>query len=222
MKYFNKDFIDFFKELSENNDRDWFNGQKSRFEASVKKPFEQFLGDLIAGAAKLDRRIEIEPKDAVFRIHKDVRFSKDKSPYKLHMGAIISPYGRKNMGFPGFYIQLGADEIWLGGGAYELSKEQLSDMRYAILNDSQKALKILKSKGFASLYGELQGEQNKILPEPLRSAAEAIPMLKNKQFYYMATLKPSAMMKDDFPEVCLEHFKAGKDWNAFCEEAMFG
>jgi uncharacterized protein (TIGR02453 family) len=222
MKYFSRDFIDFFKELSENNDRNWFTKEKGRFEASVKKPFESFLKDLIAGTSALDMRITIEPKEAVFRIHKDVRFSKDKSPYKLHMSAIISPYGRKNMVFPGWYIQLGAEETWIGGGAYELSKEQLSDMRYSILHDSSKALSILESKTFVSHYGELQGEQNKVLPEPFKAAVKGLPVLKNKQFYYMASLEPQAMLKDDFLDVCLEYFRAGMEWNVFCEEAMFG
>ena len=81
MTYFTKDFLDFFKELAANNHKDWFHANKKRYEASVKDPFKVFVQDMIDRAAAKDDRFAGEAKNAIFRINRDIRFSKDKSPY---------------------------------------------------------------------------------------------------------------------------------------------
>lgn len=95
MAHFTQDYLDFFKELAANNNKDWFHGNKKRYEASVKKPFEEFVQDIINRTSELDDRFAGEAKKAVFRIYRDVRFSKDKTPYKLNCSAIIAPGGKK-------------------------------------------------------------------------------------------------------------------------------
>ena len=93
--YFNHQFVDFFKELSKNNNTQWFNENKKSYETHVKLPFIKFIDDLIIEMSKLDETIAIEAKDAITRINRDIRFSKDKSPYKMHVSAIISAKGKK-------------------------------------------------------------------------------------------------------------------------------
>ena len=95
-----KNALDFLKELSKNNNREWFHANKKRYEADLKKPFEAFIGQLIESFNRIDPSIEIQPKEAIFRIYRDTRFSKDKTPYKTHVGAIISKYGRKGKEYP--------------------------------------------------------------------------------------------------------------------------
>ena len=118
--YFSKDFLDFFKELAANNNKDWFDANRKRYDKSVKEPFKAFVADLISESQKIDPSIDIEAKDAIFRINRDIRFSKDKTPYKLDRSAIISAAGRKDHSIPGFYIALGPDKTYLGGGASEM------------------------------------------------------------------------------------------------------
>ena len=89
MAYFTQDYLTFLTELANNNNRDWFNDNKKRFKENVEAPFKAFLQDLIDTASAVDTRISITPKEAMFRIYKDTRFSKDKTPYKTHMSAIV-------------------------------------------------------------------------------------------------------------------------------------
>ena len=93
---FEKDFIDFFKELAQNNNKEWFDSNRKRYESSIKKPFKEFISKLISEIQLHDSEVLIEPKDAIFRINRDIRFSKDKTPYKLQTSAIVSAGGRKN------------------------------------------------------------------------------------------------------------------------------
>ena len=82
MPHFSPEFLQFFKDLAANNNRDWFTGNKKHYELVVKKPFEVFITDMINKIKKDDPKLQIEAKDAIFRIYRDVRFSKDKTPYK--------------------------------------------------------------------------------------------------------------------------------------------
>ena len=97
MAYFTKDFTKFLKDLEKNNNREWFNENKKRYEESVKEPFYNFIDEMIMRINAIDNNVAIQPKDAIFRIYKDVRFSKDKLPYKTQVSAVISPGGRKDM-----------------------------------------------------------------------------------------------------------------------------
>ena len=96
MAYFDTDYLEFFKELAGNNHKEWFDIHRKRYEQSVKIPMQVFVKDLILALKRIDKEIQIEPKDAIFRINRDIRFSKDKSPYKLQSSAIISKYGKKD------------------------------------------------------------------------------------------------------------------------------
>ncbi|MEL6943413.1 MAG: DUF2461 domain-containing protein, partial [Bacteroidota bacterium] len=105
MKHFTPDFLNFFKDLRANNEREWFHANKKRYEQSVKIPFQAFIADVIEHASIFDPNILITPKDAIFRIYKDTRFSKDKTPYKLHASAVVSRGGRKDLTSIGIYLE---------------------------------------------------------------------------------------------------------------------
>ena len=108
MSYFNQDFIKFFKELESNNNREWFNENKERYIHSVKDPFFSFVEEMIHRISEENDSFNIAPKEAIFRIYRDVRFSKNKLPYKTTASAIISPGGRKDFTTPGYYLELSA------------------------------------------------------------------------------------------------------------------
>ncbi len=98
----NKNFLSYLKDLKNNNNRDWFHENKKRYESDLKKPFLQLLEQLIQRLQSFSPEIQITPKEAIFRINRDIRFSKDKSPNKTHVAAILSKYGRKSKGYPGY------------------------------------------------------------------------------------------------------------------------
>lgn len=209
MKYFDKDFLDFFIELAANNHKDWFDENRKRYEKSVKNPFKAFVADLIIETSKLDSDVQIEAKDAIFRINRDIRFSKDKTPYKTNVSAIISKVGRKDHSVPGFYVDFGPEKLWMGGGAYFLPTDKLAKLRQAIATDTARFKKLIADKKFNQLFTEgIQGEENKRAPKEFKEASEKFPMLLKKQFYYMAELKPETLLSDELMSITLEHYKA--------------
>ena len=101
MQYFTQDYLDFFTELHQNDHKEWFHSQKKRYEISVKAPFERFIGDLIDRTQEHDPALQITAKECILRINRDIRFSKDKTPYNLHRRAFVSQGGRKDKSIPG-------------------------------------------------------------------------------------------------------------------------
>lgn len=220
MKYFDSDFLEFFKELAANNHKEWFDVNRKRYEKSVKKPFEKFVAALLEESRQLDPSISAPAKDCIFRINRDIRFSKDKSPYKLDRSAIISEKGRKDHSSPGFYIALGPEHISVGGGAYFLQKEQLAAVRNTIASNPKKINALLNEPNFVNFFDELKGEENKRLPKELTEAAEKQPLIYKKQLYYMTTLDPALVETDDLMPIVLKHFSAGAPISAFLKNAI--
>ena len=220
MAVFTKDFITFFKGLGKNNNREWFQEHKKDYENHVKEPFNEFLREAIAGVQKFDDEVNIEPKDAAFRIYRDIRFSKDKTPYKDHVGAVISREGRKGKDYPGFYTHISASSVWIGGGAYFLEKEKLRKVRQEIVYHHDEFSKLINDKNFKAKFGELQGDKNKIIPKEFKADLEKEPLIANKQFYYMATLAVEEIVKDDFVQKMVDYMKAGHKFNLFLRRAM--
>lgn len=218
--YFTKDYLDFFKDLAANNHKDWFNENKKRYELSVKEPFNVFIQAMIDEAAKIDKRYEGLAKDAVFRIYKDVRFSKDKVPYKMHMSAVIAPGGRKEgMGIPGMYLQLGAEDFRFYSGLYQPEKEVLQNVRTYIMKHSDELNKLVTDKEFVKKFGELRGERNKVMPKEFKEAALKQPYLLNKQFYFFASMPAETILKKDFGDIIMNHFKASEPMRDFLMKA---
>ena len=221
MAYFTKEFNKFFKELTKNNYKEWFHANKKRYEEHVKKPFYAFVADLIE-AYKNEEDISLEVKNAVFRINRDIRFSKDKSPYKNHVGAVISKTGRKDMLYPGIYVNLEAGNLMIAGGCYQLDKVNLQKIREHIVRHPDKANKILKGKAFVAKFGGLHdGEKNKIMPKEFKETVKEIPLIANKQYFYECSYDDeNILQRDDLVEFIMEHYQAGKEWNRFLIEAM--
>lgn len=223
MQYFTEDFNNFFKGLAPNNHKDWFHKNKKTYERAVKKAFARFLTDLIQNIReKYDPELDLEVKNAVFRINRDIRFSKDKTAYKLHVSAIVSRGGRKNMQYPGMYIQFGVGELSIGGGTYRPEKENLQLIREHIVRNPEKVKKLKANKAFKEIYKEIQGEKNKRIPKDFKEAVLSEPLIANKQFYFMAQYADdeSILLKDDLMDWALEHYEAGMAWNQFFVEAM--
>lgn len=213
--------LEFLKDLAKNNNRDWFQANKARYEADLKKPFEHFISKIILEIQKVDDRVVLEPKKAIFRINRDTRFSKDKSPYKTNVGAYISPKGVQSKELPGFYIHLEQGTFMLGGGAYFLEKEPLYRVRQHIMLNPERFISILNDPAFVEKYESLaKGEQNKKLPIEFQEAATNQPFLLYKQFYAGAELDPTLVMKDNILDIVMEHYHAIKPLNDFLIEVL--
>jgi len=221
MSSFTSDFITFFKELEKNNSKEWFDANRKRYEATAKKPFEQFIGELIERVHQDDQSVDITPRDAILRINRDIRFSKDKSPYQTYMAAIISPGGKKDKSIPGLYIQFNAEEIRIYGGAHFLDKEQLHRVRTAIAADPDGFSRLINAPVFKNKFGEILGEKHKRVPAEFASVAETQPLIANKQFYFFAKFETRKYLLDEnLLETVMEYYYACKDVNHFLRNAM--
>jgi uncharacterized protein (TIGR02453 family) len=221
--YFTKEFPQFFIDLSRNNHKDWFDENRKRYEQQIKAPFLAFTTDFINEAKKLDKRLDMEPKKAIFRINKDIRFSKDKSPYKLHMAGLVNGSFNKDWNNPhGLYYQLSAEGMWLGGGFYQPEKIILEKIRNSMAKKPKEIDTILNEKSFRKLFGgTFQGEKSKILPKELKAAAEIQPLIFNKQFYFGAEYSdPKVFLKPDFMKLMLSHLEASMPVTKWLEKAI--
>ena len=221
MAWFTNDFNGFFKDLAKNNNKEWFDANRKRYEASVKKPFEAFVTEAIGRIAKHDRSIaDLKAKEAIFRINKDIRFSKDKTPYKLNTSAIISPAGRKDHATPGIYFELGPESVKFYGGAYQPEKDQLEKIRTAILRDGKGFRKAIEGKAFTTLFGTVKGEVNKVLAPEFKAMMAKEPLIANKQFYVGAELPAKLVADAKLMEVLMDHYQAMCPFNAWLAAAM--
>ncbi|RUA11887.1 MAG: hypothetical protein DSY82_02565, partial [Flavobacteriia bacterium] len=220
MKYFSKDYLAFFKELAANNHKEWFDLNRKRYETVVREPFKIFISDLINEVSKLDEEVQIEAKDAIFRINRDIRFSKDKTPYKINNSAIISKMGRKDKSYPGLYIELSPEHLAIFGGIYMADTQQIQKIRLHILKYPDQFRKIITNKDFVNKYGEIRGTKNKRIPKEFRLAAEEQALIMNKQWYYQAFLSPKIITGNDLMEKILEYHIQALPFQKFLINAL--
>ena len=214
--------LQFLRTLKKNNNKPWFDANRPKYEAA-KADFIQFIQRVIDTHGKKDPAIHnLVAKDCLFRINRDIRFSQNKEPYKTHVAASISPAGRKSPGVPGFYVHFGADEVFTGGGAYMVEKDHIYNIRSAIAASPDEFNALIQDKIFKKKYGEIRGEKNKMIPVEFREAHTRQPLIANKQFYYMAEIRPDILLKKDLPDRLMEYYHAGRPVNSFLRRAMTG
>ncbi len=220
MSFFTPDFHLFFKELAQNNQREWFEANRERYEKQVKNPFKDFVQKLINEIQNLDSEVRIEAKDCIFRINRDIRFLKDKTPYKLHTSAVVGKGGKKSADIAGFYFEFGADSITFATGAYQPDKNYLHKIRCEIQSNMEEFAEIVQDSSFAKLYGALQGEKNKIIPKEFQEELAQQPLLAHKQFYGMIThAEPEILYRTNLVSFILDHYHAALPLNRFLMRA---
>ena len=153
MAFFTPDYLIFFKELAANNNKEWFDANRKRYETVVRDPFKEFITLLIDELSKRDASIDIQAKEAIFRINRDIRFSKDKTPYKLQNSAIISKEGRKNKNYPGIYLEFGPERLAFYGGIYMPDSKQTLKVRSFFKAHSKELQSLLFDANFKSNFG---------------------------------------------------------------------
>ena len=220
MHYFTQDFLDFFKELSANNYKEWFHANKKRYEASVKNPFLNFLQDLFVEIKKHDKEFKVDAKDCIARINRDIRFSKDKTPYNLHCTAFASRGGKKNKEIPGLFLRFGPEETGIMGGCYMVPKEQLYGIRKVISSNIPKFRKLIEEKDFVAKFGSIVGEEHKRIPPEFQDAHKKEPLIAKKQFYYVAQREPELVLSNDLVGEIMSYWYTARPLNEYFTEAM--
>ena len=214
-------FYEFIKDVAANNNREWFKESKNRFETDVFLPFKHLTERVITLMQQIDPKIQIDYKQAAFRFYRDTRFSKDKSPYKLWMGAAVSRMGRKNTRYPEIYFQFGPGENFIAGGLYRPEKETLYRIREKIARNPEEFEAILTDKQILNQFPEgFKGERNKRLPvKSWQDLSKTYPFLLNKQFYTIIYYTPQEILSQtDLPEFIVRHYRAMQKFNKWLLE----
>ncbi len=220
MAYFDKRFYQFFEGLAMDNNKAYFDANRKMYHEAVRDPFTELVGDMIERLKEDDPLLDIQPKDAIFRINRDIRFSKDKTLYKTHMAAAISRGGRKDHQYPGFYFHLGADRVHAGGGVYMPDKDAVHKVRTHIAMDPEGFARAIDEPVFKRTFGEVQGDRLKRVPPEFKEAAEVQPYVANKQWYYMAEKDPAIIVSDDLVDRLMEIYQASSPVTGFLRDAL--
>lgn len=215
-----KTYAGFFKELSKNNHKEWFHANKKRYENDVKAPFMQLLETLFPSLRKWDDRILADPKKAVFRINKDIRFSKDKSPYNTLMKAGFSPEGKKSI-YPGYYLGIDSENVHVGGGLFMVQTAELKKVREYISRKPEELIKISTKRNFTDNFGKLKGDKAKRIDKSFLPTAEKTDLIYNKQFFAFAEFPVAPFYgSDELAEEILNHFELINPLNTYLNKAF--
>ncbi len=196
---FDKEVIEFLRALAVNNNREWFEANND-FYKRAKAKFEEGAARFIALVQEVDPTVgPMEVKNCTYRIYKDVRFSKDKSPYKINMGAFVVKDGKKS-GNAGYYIHIEPDACFFGGGLHCPEPEALLKTRIAILHSGDNFEAILEKPSFKKTFGGIDCESLKTAPKGFPKDFKQVDLLKYKSYTVGRALTDDEAFKTNFSE----------------------
>ena len=196
--------LDFLKELKHHNNRDWFNSNKDRF-LKEQQLIASFADALLITLNRHDIIETATGKKSLHGIYRDIRFSKDKTPYKTNWSGSFRRATKLRRG--GYYFHIEPDNSFIAGGFWGPSPQDLKRMRDEFVFDASPLRKILKNKSFISTFGSLQGERLKTAPRGFDSFNEAIDLLRFKQFLLIRKFNDAEVLNETFLEQANKTFK---------------
>ena len=215
--------IKFLKDLKKNNNKPWFDANRKRYE-EAKEDFANFVQQVIDKHSKKDKTISaLKAKDCMFRINRDVRFSKDKSPYKTNFGASINKGGKKAFSTAGYYFHLEPGQCFVGGGIYQPMPDELKKVRQEIDYNFKDFKKIIQSKKFKSLYGDLDKSADYALsrvPKGYEADNPAAEYLKLKSYIAFVMLKDEDLTSKNLVKKATEAFAVLQPLIDFINESL--
>lgn len=197
--------LDFLKDLKANNNRDWFTENKPRYEKSHKEMYT-FAESIIERLNQFDTISTPSGKKSLYRIYRDVRFSKNKDPYKTNRSGSFSREGADRRG--GYYFSISPGETIIGGGFYQPNADDLNLIRKQIEMDASLLRAVLNSKNFRQTFGDLLGEQLKTAPRGFEKDDPNIDLLRYKSFYVFKSFSDKEVLADNFESRVIEVYKA--------------
>ncbi len=209
--------LEFLKQLKKHNNRDWFNKHKDCYLKELKD-LELFADDLLVMMNGHDKIETPSGKKSLFRIYKDVRFSKDKKPYKTHWAGRFTRATKQLRG--GYYFHIEAGDSFAACGFWGPEPADLKRIRDEFAYDATPLRKILKSKNFIKTFGELEGDQVKTTPKGYDANSPAIDLLRYKQFYVMKRFKDKEVLSPNFAKTLSETFKAARPFLNYMSEVL--
>lgn len=208
-----KDIFDFLKELEKNNNKEWFTEHKTEF-TNLESRVKEFYNSVLQAMGDHD---EIE-KLKMFRIYRDVRFSKDKTPYKVHFAGSFSRMGAALRG--GYYLRIKPGETFIAAGFWQPNKDDLLRIRKEFELDSSEIRQIFNEPSFKKIWGELQGEELKTAPKGFDKEDPNIDLIRKKQFIFVKNFSDQEVFSADFKNKVNESFKAIRPYFDFMSDIL--
>ena len=217
MSKITKTTVDFLQDLKKNNNKPWFDTNRSRYEDSQQEMIE-FAEELMRAFGKYDNLVEMTGKKSLFRIYRDVRFSKDKTPYKHHWAGRIKRDTVWLRG--GYYYHIEPGNTILAAGFWNPEKEDLKLIRDHIAQDSSVLRKIISAKKFKNEWGSLEGEQLKTAPKGFPKDHDDIDLLKYKQLIVHRKFSDQEVLSENFVDRCVESFGSTRPFFDYMSEIL--
>ncbi len=211
--------LSFLADLAKNNHRDWMDANKKRYH-EARDEFKEFVGEVIGKVQEFDDKIAgLQPKDCIFRLNRDIRFSKDKSPYKTNFGASISSGGRKSP-FAGYYLHVMPGNNFTGGGIYMPEADTVKKIRQEIDYNPKPLLDLMEQPDFKKTYGPMQGDALKTAPKGYPKDHPNIELLRHKSFYFMTNMPDAEMKSEKAVDLVIEKLKLLRPGIAYINMAL--
>ncbi len=217
MSSLDKSVFGFLKKLQKNNNREWFNENKSTYIAAHEKAIG-FADELLAQMKKHDDIETISGKKSLFRIYRDVRFSKDKSPYKNHFSGQLKRAGKMLRG--GYYFHLEPGNVLIACGFFQPNKDDLLRIRQEIAADAQPLRDIIEDSKFKKAFNGLEGEQLKTAPKGFDKEHPDIDLLRYKSFYVMSKFTDEEALNRDFAKKVSDKFQIMRPYLNYFSEVL--
>ncbi|MBN2614830.1 MAG: DUF2461 domain-containing protein [Bacteroidales bacterium] len=214
-----KTSFEFLIDLRFNNNRNWFNENKDRY-VEAKAEFDSLIDAIIPRLKTIDPSITVtSSKECVFRIYRDVRFSKNKEPYKINFGALMGNGGKKSP-FAGYYLHFQPDGSFVGGGIYQPDGPTIKALREGIYSNVDEFKALINKPEFKKLFPEIHGEKLKTAPKGFPKDFADIELLKHKHYAVLHDMPNEDWFKDDVVEKILDVYKVQSGYNRFLNRLL--
>ena len=217
--------IKFLRDLKKNNNKPWFDAHRNDYD-NARSDYAQFIQKVIDLQAKNDPSLRnVVAKDCLFRMNRDIRFSKDKTPYKTNFGASIKKEGKKAIHIPGYYFHLEPGNSFAGGGLYNRMTEELKKVRQEIDYNLDAFKRIIGSKKFREVYGGLSKDAEYVLsrvPKGYEADNPAAEFLKMKSFVAMTPIKDAELSSKDLLKKVSTAFETLQPMLTFINQSIEG
>ena len=214
-----ENILQFLTALKANNNREWMAAHKKEYELA-KKDFENIVSVLIEKLSVLDPGIQgLTPKDCIFRIHRDIRFSKDKTPYKPNFGAAINKGGKKSSNAT-YYLHVEPGAPFLAGGMYMPPGEILKKIRQEVDYNAGEFRKIIEAQEFVKYFQGITGEKLKTSPQGYSADNPNIDLLRFKSYIVMHRMTDKDLTGNDNQQKIMAVYAALKPFNDFLNRSL--
>lgn len=211
--------------ISRNNNKDWFDRHRDEYENYLKLPMRDLIDNLSSEIYKIDSDIVVNYK-SIFRINRDIRFSKNKAPYKSLYSAAFAFDRIKSAEIPQFYFHFNKDEFLFAAGQYSMDNNYLKKIRKSVFDNFKYFKSLINERTFKKYYGNVSGESLTKIPKGFEHLKESdsdpllVEMLMKKQYYVFRNYKPETVLSEKISEIILENIRVSLDFTKFLHNAV--